>query len=408
MLPLATRPTEPPITQHQTLPAGSSQLRQQLDHPQTVLILLAVSLAIQIIFPLWAAEFSLAPWLERLAGWDSSWYIRIATEGYSSDRMFAFFPLWPLTIGTLSKLLGVSAVQVVGMGVSLVFFCAALYLLSPPYSPNDKATAQGALPLVRAHHSLQLLPVLFAPGAWVYATNHTEALFLFLTVFAFQRAYRGDLVVASLVVGCAALTRNQGVLAAIAIGCYFALNPPKRKGKHAPLWGFVQSGLISGAVFALWPLYQFVATGNPMASIEAQQYWQHATSIKQFFDNMLWISPLSAPRVLWFWAILFTGIFLMVRKTDRHLTLPIGLYLVLSVLIWPMQGYKAPNGLRFGAVIFPFWLLVGHVLTSYLFTIGDSVRAIGRRILGFSLASYLITGMVVATCHYFFTGIWPY
>ena len=57
-----------------------------------------------------------------------------------------------------------------------------------------------------------LLVLMFSPGAWVFLSNHTEALFLFLSYFALRFAYKDQLIMASILAGLSALTRNQGVL----------------------------------------------------------------------------------------------------------------------------------------------------------------------------------------------------
>lgn len=380
-------------------------LKAAVGQPLTVAVMVSLFLATQLSITLYAAGFTFERWLEGFAIWDSNWYTLIATEGYVTARSFAFFPLWPLLLRGSAAITPL-AMPLAGLLLSLSFYLASLYLLAPGRDKVSGERSSGAepLPLVQANHALGLLPLIFAPGAWVYASNHTEAMFLFLTVLAFQQAYKGQLVAASVAVGLAALTRNQGVFAAIAIGSYFWLNPGKG---HGPIQ-FAKSGLISAAVFSVWPLYQFLATGNPLASIAAQSYWEPISSIHQYLDNMLWVSANSLPRVLWFWAILATGIALMLRKKDRNKTLPIGLYLVLSVIIWPSQGYKAPNGLRYGAVIFPFWLLFGQLITSLLFTTLAGWRGALRRMLSFSLAGYLITAMILATSHYLVKGTWPY
>lgn len=376
-------------------------VKTKLNQPITLSVMVGVFLATQLGITFWAAGFIFEQWVAGFAIWDSNWYTLIATEGYVDARSFAFLPLWPALLRAMADLTSL-ALPLAGLTLSLGFYLASLYLLA---AKNDGLNS-GGLPLLRAGHVLHLLPIVFAPGAWVYASNHTEALFLFLSVLAFQKAYKGQLVVASVTVGIAALTRNQGVFAAIAIGSYFLLNPVAGKGHR--LRQFATSGLISAGLFALWPLYQYLTTGTPFASLSAQSYWEPISSFKEYLDNMLWVSVNSLPRVLWFWGILGTGIALMVRKKERGKTLPIGLYLVLSVIIWPTQGYKAPNGLRYGAVIFPFWLLCGQAMTALLFNSLAGWRGAARRVLGFTLAGYLITGMILATSHYLFQGSWPY
>lgn len=398
IVPTATRPEEAPQSQQTSLQA----LKQQVNQPLTILILTGVFLAIQFLLSLGAAAFSYELWLKGMAIWDSNWYETIARNGYATEQSFAFFPLWPLILATFAAVANASSIHLVGLSLSVAFFIASIWLLSPR---NDGHTFT-ELPLLRANHSLALLPLIFAHGAWVYVSNHTEAFFLFLTVLAFQQAYNGRLIASSVIIGLAALTRNQGVMAAAAIGCYFLMNPANMK--LAPLARFALSGAISGAIFSLWPIYQFLETGQFLVSTEAQKYWQPASTVKQYIDNMLWISLPSLPRVLWFWAILGTGIFLVARKKDRAKTAPIGIYLILSVIVWPLQGQKAINGFRYGAVLFPFWLLMGDYLAGLLFTAQSGWRGAARRIFGFSLAGYLISGMIMVTCHYFFDNMWAY
>ncbi len=337
---------------------------------------------------------------------DSGWYTHLALQGYTTPEwwashpgsQFAFFPLWPIVLNGVSHLINPVDLAFAGSLISAVCFILTLIALWR-YS---KSQIENGSPkhLLGTNNPVVLFPLVFAPGAWVYFSNHTEACFLLVSVLAFQQAYRGRLLIGSLLAGLAAITRNQGVLVAICVGLVFLCAPSStHPGNNRSR--FILSGFISGFVFALWLLFLYQKTGSPFTSIDAQHHWGKLDSGAVYLSNMLWLSPNSAPRAFWFWAILVATI-----GTIKHLRrefIPIGAYLLLSILLWPTQGNNFPQAYRFGAVLFPFWLMIGHWLDSQF-------RSASR--LRWTLGGLTMVGLVIASAqissYYYLKSAWPY
>jgi hypothetical protein len=213
--------------------------------------------------------------------------------------------------------------------------------------------------------NLGLFTFIFAPGAWVFMSNHSEALFLILSwaslYLALQKAGWKTFVLASLLGGCAALTRNQGVVLSLVIAYALA----SRDDTHSlfkKIRLFTYSGLISGSLFGLWPLFQWWTTSNPCLSIQAQAHWHMVKSFNHFVSNFFWVSRSHFLRRGLFWGLLVSG-FVFLRKKELRV---IGIYILLSAMLWPLQGNNYAQAYRFSSVLFPFWFLLGDKISELI------------------------------------------
>jgi hypothetical protein len=190
------------------------------------------------------------------ARWDSVWFLRIAEHGYGSaeEATAAFYPLYPLLVGVLGRvLLGhyVLAGVLISLAATLGAF-ALLYRLAEPRLGADGAR--------RAVLYLAVFPLAVFLGA-VYS----EALFLFLALAAFLLAERGSFLGAGAAAGLAWLTRPLGValLPALAL---LAWRAPRRGDALLRL-------AVAPALFSLYPLWLWWRIGNPWAFLGAEDVW---------------------------------------------------------------------------------------------------------------------------------------
>src|SRR5262249_11777267 len=109
-----------------------------------------------------------------LHNWDGGYYTAIATGGYSG-KLWAFYPLYPLTVRASSALLGVTKVQWVGAALSTLALLAFVALAARAAERTD--VPAGLVPRPR----LGWLAFLFAPASFAFHAHHTEALFLLLS-----------------------------------------------------------------------------------------------------------------------------------------------------------------------------------------------------------------------------------
>ncbi len=187
------------------------------------------------------------------ARWDSDWFLRIAESWYDwPSSTPAFFPLYPLALAGVGRLLGGHYV-LGGVVVSALAGAAAFVLLH--------RLAGGIRDLVVADRTVVLLAAF--PTSFFLTAVYSESLFLALAVATFLLAERGKLGWAALVAGLALLTRSQGLalLPALAV---FAWEGERRLRRL----GIV---LVPLAVFAAYPIALAVSIGRPWAFVGAQE-----------------------------------------------------------------------------------------------------------------------------------------
>ncbi len=152
---------------------------------------------------------------------DANWYLKIAQRGYSSDDgSTVYFPLYPLLIRVVGALVGNSMLSALLISnLALIGALAMLYRLSEALfgaTSARRAVAYGLL----------------FPTAFFLQVAYTEALFLFLTLAAFDFARRDQWIVAAILGVLSALTRLQGVLLIVPLAYLFWQQ--SRTTHHAP------------------------------------------------------------------------------------------------------------------------------------------------------------------------------
>jgi len=141
----------------------------------------------------------------RFARWDSSYYLRIAQQGYSDQGQdLVFFPLYPILIYLLHNISGLSFLWS-GLIIALACFFGAGLLL---YQLNQiDYGAEIAL------WSVVWLSVF--PMAFFFSSLYPESLFLLVSIAALYFARRGQFIVSGLAIALAGATRPTAFLLAI-------------------------------------------------------------------------------------------------------------------------------------------------------------------------------------------------
>jgi hypothetical protein len=301
--------------------------------------------------------------------WDSVWFLRIAENGYSAaeEAATAFYPLYPLLLGLLGRVL-LGHYVLAGVLISLAATLGAFVLLDR--LAEEKLGADGAR---RAVLYLAVFPFAVFLGA-VYS----EALFLFLALAAFVLAERRRFLGAAVAAGLAWLTRPLGVALLPAL-VLIAWRSTDRRGALVRL-------AAAPALFAIYPLYLWWKLGDPFAFLRAQETWGRQLS---------WAGPLGGLwdglRAGWagirqlasgsdttrYWSavqdadpdrvaavnleqLAFLALFFALTVVAwRRFGAPYGLFAALSLAIplsvpserWPLLSIP-----RFGLVVFPFFL----------------------------------------------------
>jgi hypothetical protein len=207
-------------------------------------------------------------WHNLFTAWerfDGLWFLRIAAEGYRAhDGSAAFFPLYPFAIRVVSFLIGghpFAAALIVSNGA----FLGALIVL---YSLTRSELSDGV-----ARTTIVLL-CLF-PTSFFFFAPYGESLFLLLAVTALWGARRGRWMVAGLAGFGAALTRNIGVVVAVAIAAEAIQQWSERK--RALVQGLAAAACTaSGLVLVLG--YWAAKAGDWLAPVHQQANWERVFS----------------------------------------------------------------------------------------------------------------------------------
>lgn len=202
-----------------------------------------------------AARASAAPVLREHAGWDSTYYLTIASGGYDDPSIqtvpsaaggrvsltYAFFPLYPLTMRAVAmplRALGMetrAALISAGVLLSLLGTLAAMLAIATIAGAEDAETG------VRA----AAYAVIF-PGAIFFALVYSDALFAGLA-FASLALMRRRIWIAAALAAAATLTRGVGVALAAPLLLSGFLDQRVRSGRVR----FV-AALAPLAAFAVW------------------------------------------------------------------------------------------------------------------------------------------------------------
>lgn len=356
-------------------------------------ILVTTSLWLLIHAVIWITVSNLEPRrypfptnVPMLKYWDATHYSTIATVGYFAN-LWSFYPLYPLIIRIA---LWVTAFQVrpevLGTVISTLLFAA--FCLWQMRIAGAASELEGLV----ARSRWAWIFFLCSPGSWVFHSHHTEAIFLLLSFFAFISSRKGNWKLAAVMAGLCALTRNQGIFVAIAV----ALDSSWRMGRWSQrLVIFSASGLISALLFALYPLYQFIKIGDPLAFFHTHQAWGVVASVHSFLGTLWFANPWQAidwmtiSHLLFFIAINAAALGLLWKRQ-----VPLAIYVFLSEWIQPWQGHLL-NAFRFGVVLFPA-----------LFLLGDSVGKLPRWLRYTIAMLYLALNLIYA--RKYALGEWAY
>lgn len=215
---------------------------------------------------------------KSMAQWDGGHYWNIATSGYSSLEDFAFFPLFPTLIRTLSPLF-LANTLLTGLLISNIAFFLFLYffhkLVSAKYGKKIAFDAT--------------VTFIFFPTTFFTVSYYSESLFLLLITLAFMYWQRKKFILTAFVVSLASLTRSAGIFLAIAfLASYISRLKFKLSKVNVNLFWLIAS--LSG--FLLYSLYLKLNFDDPFIYISAQSLWARYIS-----------DPFSA-MFSYFWAII--------------------------------------------------------------------------------------------------------
>jgi hypothetical protein len=308
--------------------------------------------------------FEYAKLAETFAAWDSGWYFDIATRGYyySADGQssIAFFPLYPMAMRAFAWPFGSSEAAVWAAGIAIS--CAAFFL--------GLLVLHGLTERMCGDREIARRTVLYVsvfPFSFFLARVYPSGLFFLLTVLAVSTAHRSRWWLAGVCGGLAALTRPQGVLIAIPLGL-MALKGTRPRESLTRLVAMAPIPL----AFIGYNVYIGSLAGHPLAWLASEGQWGFSlghppweqllgliAKLERYgLYDYFFTSNLAAYRLFHGAAALF--LLGTIPAVFTRLGTPLGLYVLVSVLV-PLSGNALEGIGRYGAVLFPVFMVLGMV-----------------------------------------------
>ena len=199
--------------------------------------------------------------LDMLTRWDGGWYAGIATHGYSwkgpeTQSGVAFFPLYPLLARILSLVLFGNvrlALVIISNLAGLAYFCFLYRLVKRDF---DASAAERST-----------LYVGICALSFFLSAGYTESLMLALVTGAFYFARKESWVPAIILGTLAPVCRSAGL--AIVLPLMWEWRHQKGLTPRALLLLVLPVGL------AVYMIYLWRLTGDPLAFVTVQQAWYH-------------------------------------------------------------------------------------------------------------------------------------
>jgi hypothetical protein len=301
------------------------------------------------------------PILDRFILYDSYNYAQIASEGYSEDRLTAFFPLFPLIVKAFSVTTGMN-VYWAGFVLSNFFLVCSLWLL------DQLMEKKGLSERLRM---LTLSALAFFPSSYFFSAFYTESFFLFLALLAFRFWNDEKKGAAYFIGGLAALTRIVGVWIPLA----FFIERSIRRNVNAKDCVFA---FVSGLMFCAYPLYLGVVKGDPLLFLNVQgAYYARISSIPFlpiYQDFVTSIKSAKIEPIIVFHLALFLIFVCYMVSTIRQrlkgiavswseLAYTFGLTLMpLSSIVNRTINISSHGYMRYFLTIFPLFIFVGKYI----------------------------------------------
>jgi hypothetical protein len=264
--------------------------------------------------------------LALLGGWDTTWYLDLARNGYAYDlgqvgevfTNLAFFPVLP---GLMAAALavGVNPFWAALVVANVAFLGALVAFRALSADRLDERTAD-----------LATWALALFPPAVAASQAYTEGIALLLAVAAGLAAWRGRWLLAGLAVAGAALTRPTGILVAVLVA--MLAWQAGRPGRPRRLALAVGPGLAAFAAFLAW---MQVARGSWGLPFQAQRAWDRGEVILGLVTVLPGEIAAAVGRVV----SLDVGVSWVAVVRDL---LAGALYVVLLVALARREGWRSP------------------------------------------------------------------
>ena len=218
--------------------------------------------------------------------WDAANYVRIAQFGYQTPYDVAFFPLFPLLITAFAHILGSWSYLLVGTIISNAALLGALFVI------YQLAVEAGGEQVAQR----TLLYLCIFPTAFYFFAPYNESLFLLLTASTFLAMRQQRWWLAGLLGLLAALTRSAGILLVIPYMVELWTTRESITASRQNMLFRVLPILLIPLGTALYAIYCWHISGNPLDFIAVQSHWgRHTTwpwqGMWQSLTEIFWYQP---------------------------------------------------------------------------------------------------------------------
>lgn len=279
--------------------------------------------------------------------WDCKWYLTIINDGYdtavrTSPKVWkglanwAFFPLYPLLVGVVHKIMPVGPVMTGILLNQLFILLAAIFfykLLRLTFSE------------VNSRFGVTLL--IFSPFSVYFASLYTEALFLFLSIAGFYFLRTNNNLVGSLFGALLSATRPVGVMFLVPLVVNFFRNR-KSFPKLMVLLLIAISGLLMYMIFLEIRAHDFLAFQH------IQKGWGRRGWDTAHLGKQVWNMITDYHNSVLFFLSFLLSIYMVVKKYYEE-----ALFNLACILPGVLTGTMMSEG-RFSGTLFTFYF--GFVL----------------------------------------------
>ena len=218
--------------------------------------------------------------------WDAANYVRIAQFGYQTPYDVAFFPLFPLLITAFAHILGSWSYLLVGTTISNAALLGALFVI------YQLAVEAGGEQVAQR----TLLYLCIFPTAFYFFAPYNESLFLLLTASTFLAMRQQRWWLAGLLGLLAALTRSAGILLVVPYMVELWTTRESITASRQNMLFRILPILLIPLGTALYAIYCWHISGNPLDFIAVQSHWgRHTTwpwqGIWQSLTEIFWYQP---------------------------------------------------------------------------------------------------------------------
>lgn len=287
--------------------------------------------------------------LDKLLNYDSQHYLKIADNGYVTENLYAFFPLYPIMIKFLT-FIGINS-KIGGIGLSILFFLLSYFLLIK--LTNDTPNQNKILKYF-----------CISPIVCLALSVYTEYLFIFLTLSVYYLYKKKKYLLSGILIGITCLCRNFGFILYV----IFAINLLLKEKKITKnIFLLSVPSILLGSIY---PFYLLATTGDLLkfASIQST-FWNREFAMPwiPIIKDMLALfngKPHSLSIVLNLIALL-GALFIIIKsfKKERFLSsfAFVGCIVPLFTCVTVETIACLSSEIRYIFQIFPIYILMGNL-----------------------------------------------